>query len=695
VALNWFLRQGKGKAGPWRRWVRRLAGPTWLATPLRRTVQTLSLSVFLVLFLYVSWPYTAQRPRTWFGWVPVSVDETTGTVRVAAEHDAGDAPAAGTVVFPIDSSLDQQSALGAFRVRPVGDNELLLEPAGELTAAQLDQLAISFGPWQLHQADPDSWPSHYADDLAAKQLLPAETFLSLDPLVGLSTAVAARSWIPALLWAGGLLLVCLLIPRAFCGYLCPLGTLLDVFDRVVGRRFRRLHVSCSGWWAGLKYILLAGILAAAAGGAVISGYLAAIPVLTRGLVFTVKPLQTAAERGWHQVPPFTAGQWLSLALLAGVFLLGLLGRRFWCRCVCPTGAVFSLANLLRITERKVSERCISCGKCVGACAFGAVAEDFATKPADCAFCQTCGGVCPVGAIQFAPRWTASGLRPTAQQDSAAAVTPAAAAVPRRGFLATAAGLAAGAVGGASSAVALSKMQPPRDASETIPLVRPPGSVPEQLFLQMCIRCGACLQACPNDVLQPAMWNDGLVALWTPRVAADWSGCESSCNNCGHVCPTGAIRALPLDEKRVARMGLAVVNQQTCLPYAGRGECQLCVDECDLAGYHAIEFLRVGTELDASGQPIADSGFLAPVVLAESCVGCGLCQARCYAMNARQQGLLAQSAIIVRAGEGREDRLRDGSYLALRQAEQQQRQREKDAYLKVDDSGESYLPDFLK
>jgi ferredoxin len=211
---------------------------------------------------------------------------------------------------------------------------------------------------------------------------------------------------------------------------------------------------------------------------------------------------------------------------------------------------------------------------------------------------------------------------------------------------------------------------------------------------MCVGCGECLQACPNDVLQPTGFEQGVEGLWTPRVAADWSGCEPSCCNCGQVCPTGAIRALPIEEKRVARMGLAVVNQQTCLPYAGRGDCQLCVDECTSAGYRAIEFVGVGTEVDANGQPIADSGFLAPVVLAERCVGCGLCQARCYGLNVAKNGVLPRSAIIVEAGEGREDRLVRGSYVALREAERERKGKQR-VFLKDEATDDGYLPDFLE
>ncbi|MGZ0173437.1 MAG: 4Fe-4S binding protein, partial [Planctomycetales bacterium] len=83
-------------------------------------------------------------------------------------------------------------------------------------------------------------------------------------------------------------------------------------------------------------------------------------------------------------------------------------------------------------------------------------------------------------------------------------------------------------------------------------------------------------------------------------------------------------ALPLEEKRHARMGLAIINESTCLPFNGDA-CQLCVDECTAAGYDALEFIAVGTEVDELGQPIEGTGELAPLLIPDKCVGCGLCQ----------------------------------------------------------------------
>ncbi len=242
------------------------------------------------------------------------------------------------------------------------------------------------------------------------------------------------------------------------------------------------------------------------------------------------------------------------------------------------------------------------------------------------------------------------------------------AIGRRGFLSLATGTAAAVVGGVSIATTTRILGANLTDQQAFCPVRPPGSVPEREFLQLCIRCGECYKACPNNVLQPEGLQQGLEGLWTPLVNADWAGCESSCNACGQVCPTGAIRALPMNEKQVVRMGLAIVNDQTCLPLLGREACQLCVDECNAAGYKAIEFQQVHTRLDNDGLPVEGSGFLAPVVIADKCVGCGLCQIRCFAINVKEKHTLRKSAIVIEVGPGKEDRLVSGSYVELRQQE---------------------------
>ncbi|MDP7248969.1 MAG: 4Fe-4S binding protein [Planctomycetota bacterium] len=512
---------------------------------------------------------------------------------------------------------------------------------------------------------PETWPSHYAEELQRKEWLEAELFLIIDPLVSISTAIAAKTWIWPLWWAIGILSVCVFIPRGFCGFLCPLGTLIDLFDWAIGKRVGRFKVEKEGWWVHLKYYILLGCLVASLCGVLLTGFVAAIPVITRGMLMTLAPLQVGLAREWHQIPAFNAGHIFSLVLFFAVLGLGLFRKRFWCRYVCPSGAIFSVFNFFRASDRKVESTCIHCNKCIEICPFDAIKADFTTRTADCTLCQTCGGVCPTHAIKFVSRGDKVDLK--IENDPPANER----AVSRRGFIgATAAGTALftgiSHLSGANLNTADNRELP----------VRPPGSVPEKEFLQLCIRCGECMKACPNDVLQPMGFKkQGLEGLWTPEVVANWAGCEPSCNICTQVCPTAAIRPIPLEEKRCARIGLADVNKETCLPYAGKEACQLCVDECSTAGYKAIEFERVHVEVDEDGMPLDDSGYVAPVVLPEKCVGCGLCQTRCHVINVKEKKKLAWTAIEIFAGEGREDRLMTGSYKALRDKERNQREAE--------------------
>jgi len=487
-----------------------------------------------------------------------------------------------------------------------------------------------------------AWP--YATVFASsiledKELLPVEIFLWLDPLTGLTSALAGRQWTIALFGTAGILLTCLLFPRGFCGYVCPLGTLIDAFDWLIGRRITRWRITRRGPWVHLKYYLLTAVLISALFGVLLSGYVAAIPVLTRGLLFSGGRIQLGLAKGWIQVGTTPSSVCLSLLLFAGVFLLGFLGRRFWCRCVCPTGAVFSAFSLLRVRERRVRTTCIGCGRCIEVCPFDAIEQDYTTRALDCSFCRTCSGACPTQAIRFVTRWNRDKVR----ESGDSSVVPC--RMSRRGLLVS--GFA-----GMGAALGVRTGLIDAFARKTQPL-RPPGSVPEREFLDLCIRCGECFKVCPGPVLHPAGLESGWEALWTPVVVPSHAGCHQNCNFCTRVCPTQAIQPLSLEEKRKTPIGLAVLNAKTCLPHAGQRDCRLCFDECEAAGYHAIRMRRIKLELGdipagvfSDEQLEAMSSIEAPFVDADACTGCGLCEYRCHTTHVRQQRILAESAIRV-------------------------------------------------
>ena len=398
----------------------------------------------------------------------------------------------------------------------------------------------------------------------------------------------------------------------------------------------------------IRFYLLAGVLAASAGGVLLAGFVSAIPVLTRGLLFTGGRWQLHMLKGANHLLPADGTMYLSVLLFAGTFLLSLLGTRFWCRYVCPSGALLSCISQFGLGQRKVTDTCIGCGKCVEICPFDAVQEDFTTRMGDCTFCQSCGGTCPARAVKFVTRWNRDGLEPRA----ASSVPPR--TISRRGLLVAS-------VVGAAAAVPQLVGGTPQYAGRPRP-IRPPGSVPEEDFLALCIRCGECFKVCPGPVLHPAGLEYGFASLWTPVAHPEHAGCHQDCNFCTQVCPTGAIEPLELPAKRRIHMGLARIDASACLPLRSdklRQDCDLCYIECRQAGYDAIEMQEIRIELVppppegmfSDVELDAMSRIRVPVVKSDACVGCGICQYRCQTRRARQDGLLEQSAITVLAENG--------------------------------------------
>ena len=154
------------------------------------------------------------------------------------------------------------------------------------------------------------------------------------------------------------------------------------------------------------------------------------------------------------------------------------------------------------------------------------------------------------------------------------------------------------------------------------LLRPPGALGEAEFLRRCIRCGECMKVCIGQALHPALLEAGATGLWTPLLMARLGYCEYNCTLCGQVCPTGAIRKLPVEEKRKTVIGLAVFDKNRCLPFARQEECLVCEEHCP-TGEKAIVF--EDKQLLVNGQ---ERSLKIPKVLADKCIGCGICETRC-------------------------------------------------------------------
>jgi ferredoxin-type protein NapF len=276
--------------------------------------------------------------------------------------------------------------------------------------------------------------------------------------------------------------------------------------------------------------------------------------------------------------------------------------RFWCRCLCPAGALMALCARRPIIRRQVTDDCIDCGLCARQCPMHAIGDDpRSTTHQECITCQTCRRVCPTQAVIFTGR--AAMPAPRRLEFSRY----------RRGLL------IAGASGFGTAAITLSGARHLLGDTGTrriIPpdLIRPPGARPEDDFLRRCYRCGACLAACPTNTLQPFGLAAGLPGLLTPVITPQIGPCDPACNVCGQICPTQAIRPLSHSERIWAKVGTAQILRYKCLAWELDRKCLVCDEVCP---YDAIVLKRV-PEVKV---PV-------PFVIEKRCSGCGLCEHHC-------------------------------------------------------------------
>lgn len=356
----------------------------------------------------------------------------------------------------------------------------------------------------------------------------------LDPLLLLGFirwegTVPAWGWLPL-----AVVLLTLAAGRVFCGWLCPLGGLLNLLPRrhaAAPAWVRRLY-PYRYWWL----LLLAAVLLAGSGWAL---YLTPFSLLTEELA-----------RLWRGQPPLV----LAVLFAAGMLIF----PRFWCVFLCPTGLFLSLLARWRRWAVRAPADCVACGLCARACPTAAAPGGPAASGADCLLCGRCAGVCPAGGMQLGGR----------RADT----------LPERtGGLFTRREIIRAGVALTVAAAAVPSLTRPAGAQP----LRPPGALEEGEFLARCSRCGRCIKACPSNCLKPMPLAGGPALFLTPVIVPREARCELT-QDCQKVCPTGALALLPVEKTLI---GLAEIDRSRCLGWAEGKLCLLCQEQCPR---HAID-----------------------------------------------------------------------------------------------------------
>ncbi|MHC5224531.1 ferredoxin-type protein NapG [Ignatzschineria sp. LJL83] len=151
------------------------------------------------------------------------------------------------------------------------------------------------------------------------------------------------------------------------------------------------------------------------------------------------------------------------------------------------------------------------------------------------------------------------------------------------------------------------------------ILRPPGAIDEADFLSACTRCGLCVRACPYDTLKLSELSQP--SFGTPFFTPREIPCEM-CEDlpCINACPTGALDQ-SITEAEDIRMGTAVlIDEENCLAFLGL-RCEVCYRVCPVID-KAITLER------QENQRTGVHAEFIPVVHAEYCTGCGICEEKC-------------------------------------------------------------------
>jgi len=455
---------------------------------------------------------------------------------------------------------------------------------------------------------------------------PVRLFLDFDPLILVTTLLSAHAAAKAFALSLITILVTIIFGRVFCGWVCPFGTLNNLVSSI--KKERTVVVNTN--WYRVKYYLLISIVASALFTLQPAGLMDPLSLLIRSFSISIYPLFNYSVRSVFDaiysanpigiaalsepvfmllkktVLSFEQSIYIQSAFLGALFLailgLNLIEKRFWCKYLCPLGALLGFLARYSFMKRSVSEGCTSCGACATVCQ-GTAEPDAKEhwRDTECLVCRSCDDICPENAVTFG----FGKKRAAINMD-----------LSRRRIVTSA-------LMGVAS-VPLLRITPLAKTNSQDPgLIRPPGSLAEKEFLQRCVKCGECMKVCITNGLQPTLLEAGMEGIWSPMLVPRIGYCEYRCTLCGQVCPTGAIKRLQPEDKAKVKIGLAMIDKGRCLPWAHATPCIMCEEVCPTPK-KAVWFEEARVH-DRNGKVLT---LQQPRVDLELCIGCGICEAKC-------------------------------------------------------------------
>ncbi len=369
---------------------------------------------------------------------------------------------------------------------------------------------------------------------------------------------------------GILLLLTILFGRIYCTTLCPFGILQELiaFFRGKGKEKTRKNLPVKYFITAIAFGIMIG------GSAIIIRYIEPYTYFGSAVTLSV----------------------IGIIAVITIIMLSIFKNRYFCTNICPVGCLLGLLSKISLFKIYIKEDdCLSCGMCERNCPSGSIEVNKAKVDNEtCVKCFKCLNLCPKNAVTY-------GIKPKEEVKFS---------LKRRELITFSAALVifAGAI---KAGIEIGKTA----AGKIKNIILPAGAIDAQRMFNKCLNCNLCINACPNKILTKADKDFGAVHI---DYTKGEKYCKYDCRECAKVCPSGAIKKIPLNEKQKTRIAMAVINPDKCTKNG------VCINVCPV---HAITMEEnQSAKVDAS-----------------KCIGCGRCKTVCnsgaveiFAINEQQR-----------------------------------------------------------
>lgn len=415
----------------------------------------------------------------------------------------------------------------------------------------------------------------------------------------------------------------ILFGRVYCSFLCPLGVFQDIISYISKKiqRLKQYKYKYLKSYKAIRYSFL-GVFVVA----LIAGYTLILSLLDPYSIYgriasgifrkSIVETNNFLASGLQKINVYSLfhvdlkpEHWtivlVSAVLLIIVVLFSAFKGRLYCNTFCPVGAFLGLISKFSIFKMELNKNtCTGCNLCVRSCKAGCI--DCKSKQIDterCVVCFNCLGVCRENGIHFKPFWKNEDMAKLANENKIDNT--------RRSFFAISALILAATIK-SSKAQQVVKDTATRPTGRDIP-VSPPGSESVEKFNISCTACHLCISACPTHVLQPSYTDYGLIGFMQPVMDYRAGFCNFECTKCSEVCPTGAIKPILLENKKVTQIGIAHFVRRNCIVRTEQTDCGACAEHCPTKAVTMVPWKH---------------GLVIPEVTPEICIGCGACEYAC-------------------------------------------------------------------